>query len=449
MKPGAQARRECTRPTRAQATRPTPPAEAAPDAAWRIEKLVPGGEGFARLPDGRAGFAGGVAPGDLIEPTTVRPHKGYVRAEAFRLVEPSAVRVAPPCRIAARCGGCDWMHLDLGAQREHKRTLVLEALRRTGGFKAVSDVELVTAGPDLGYRRRLRMHADDTGRIGFYAPRSHDLVEVTQCLVADDAVNRALAALREVLARRPDTRGTIEAVEIRSAPDEPRVAVSLFPRRGIDGAVLHALAEALSAHASVSIAGSASERAVQHLPLGDRLSLHAPPGVFTQVNWHVNRRVIADVVDETRRRGAMRALDLFAGAGNFTLPLAEAKIAVLGVEQDPRAVRAARMGADAAGLRVRFRHADATREARSLVRSGERFDLIVLDPPRTGAGDAIDDLAALAQRSIVYVSCDPVTLARDLRRLGGHGFALDTVRAYDMFPHTHHAETVAWMSRRG
>jgi tRNA/tmRNA/rRNA uracil-C5-methylase (TrmA/RlmC/RlmD family) len=117
------------------------------------------------------------------------------------------------------------------------------------------------------------------------------------------------------------------------------------------------------------------------------------------------------------------------------------------VEQDPRAVRAGRAAADAAGVTVRLRHADVAREASSLARRGERFDLVVLDPPRAGAGRVIDDIAALAQRAVAYVSCDPVTLARDLRRLTGHGFVLDSVRAYDMFPHTHHVETVAWATR--
>ena len=402
---------------------------------------------MARLPDGRVGFAAGVAPGDSVAPGVVHKHKGFVRAEDVRLVEAGPARVSPPCPIADRCGGCDWMHLSLAAQREHKRGLVAEALRRTGGFTRLPEITFVAEGPDLGYRRRLRVHVGADGRVGFFAPRSHDVVEVERCLVADADVNRALAALRAALAAHSTAARALEAVEIRSAPEEPRIAVSLFPRRGVDASMLASVVAALAPLASVSVAGQAGERVVQRLPLVDGVALDAPPGIFTQVNWHVNRRVIADLVAEAKRRGVARVLDLYAGAGNFTLPLAAAGLDVLAVEQDPRAVRAGRHAAEAAGLRARLRHADAEREAGQLARRGERFDLVVLDPPRAGAGAAIDHVAALAERAVALVSCDPVTLARDLRRLTAQDFTLDAVCAYDMFPHTHHVEVVAWCSR--
>ncbi len=415
-------------------------------SCWRIEKLVPGGEGMARLADGRIGFASGVAPGDLIEPRVIEEHKRFVRATDFALVESGAARTLPPCPIVDRCGGCDWMHLTPRAQREHKRELVLEALRRTGGFTDPPTVEVVSEGEPLGYRRRLRLHAAE-GRLGFFARRSREIVDVERCLVADAAVNATLARVRAALEAYPDAAKALEAVDIRSAPVEPRVAVSLFPCKGAAPDALAPLALALGAAASVSIAGQPGGYAVQRLPLVDGVELHAAPGTFTQVNWEVNRRVVRDIVAEAVRRGAKRALDLYAGAGNFTLPLAQAGIDVLGVEQDPRAVRAGRAAADAAGLRVRLRHADAAREARELAKRGEKYDLVVLDPPREGASAAIEHVAALAERSVACVSCDPVTLARDLRTLSDRGLRLDRVVAYDMFPQTHHVEVVAWSTR--
>jgi len=419
---------------------------------WRIEKLIPGGEGMARLADGRIAFAPGTAVGDVIEPTETEARKRWVRAHSFRLVEAGPTRVPPPCPIADRCGGCDWMHLSVDAQRAHKREILAEALRRTGGLAELPAIDLVTAGEALGYRRRLRLHVDDGGRLGLYAPRSHDVVEVERCAVADDTINEALARVRAAAATHADAMRGLEGVEIRSAPEPPRSAISLFPRGKLDEAVearITPLIEALAGTDTVSVAGAKDARAAQRLPLVEDVALHAPPGVFTQVHWRVNQHVIGDLLAEADRRGVQHVLDLFAGAGNFSLPLAKAGHHVTAVERDARSVRAARAAAREAKLdTVRFRLADANREASALAKTDVRFDLVILDPPRQGAGAAALAATRLASRAIAYVSCDPVTLARDLKRITETAFRLDALRVYDMFPQTHHVEVVAWLSRK-
>src|ERR1041385_7529267 len=168
-------------------------------ASWQIEKLVPGGDGMARLDDGRIGFASGTVPGDVIRPTEMVAKKGHARADAWDLVRPSALRVEPPCPVATRCGGGDWMALAHEEQGRQKSAILRQALERTGGFTDLPlELPIVTAGPGLGYRSRVAFHVDVEGRIGLYGRRSHDLVEMDDCPVCRPEIVRALHSLRRI-----------------------------------------------------------------------------------------------------------------------------------------------------------------------------------------------------------------------------------------------------------
>lgn len=351
--------------------------------SWHIDRLVPGGDGFLRLPDGRAAFAAGALPGDVIEPDAIEDHRSYVRATRWTLVEPGPERVEPPCPVADACGGCDLMHLSRPAQLIAKAGILREALARTGGFRDLPDpLPMVTAGGDLGYRSRIRVHVDEAGRVGYFARSSHELVEIPGCPIAAPGIDAAMAALRERAAA-----GTVEP--------------------------------------------------------GDT-ELGGEPGVFTQVNRAVNERLVADVVAGARARGVALFCDLYAGAGNFALPLAAAGLSGVAIERSREAVEAGRRAAKAKNLDVRFVAGDVGQQAKKLE---PRFELIVIDPPRTGAREVIASVIRLAPRVIAYCACDPVTLARDLKKLSDGGYALEGITGYDMFPHTHHVEALAWLTR--
>jgi 23S rRNA (uracil1939-C5)-methyltransferase len=403
---------------------------------------------MARLLDGRVGFVSGGLPGDVVLPTDVLSKKGYVRADTWSMVRPSEHRIPPPCPIAERCGGCDWMALERGAQLAHKAAILREALARTGRFVDLPTPEIITAGPELGYRARVRFHVDSDGAVGFFAKRSHELVEVHRCPVCRPEIDRALSLLR-TLARA--VLREFSSAEIRSTL-QGGVVMQLEPRPGhvVSSAARRALAD-LSGDANVSIAGEPTQggSGQQVVSLLGRIRVGAGPGVFTQVNPDVNAVLVAEIVEGAKARSVARFCDLFAGVGNFALPLLVAGMTGVAVERDARAVESGRRAAKEAGLSTdTFVADDAGRFLEGLPRDSKPFDLVILDPPRRGARDVLDLVARAAPRHIAMCSCDPVTLARDLATLARSGYELRSVRGFDMFPQTHHLEALAWMERR-
>jgi 23S rRNA (uracil1939-C5)-methyltransferase len=340
------------------------------------------------------------------------------------------------------------MTLERGAQVTHKAAILREALVRTGRFVDAPMPVVVTAGPELGYRARVRFHIDSRGAIGFFAKRSHDLVEIDCCPVCRPEIERALSLLRSVDRR---VLRSFSSIEMRSALRGSAVVVQLEPRPGhvVSAATRRALAD-LSGDVTVGIAGDgrkgASSEQVLSLPGG--VLVGAGPGVFTQVNPDVNALLVAEIVAGAKAKGVARFCDLFAGVGNFALPLLVAGMSGVAVERDVRAVESGRRAAREAGLPAEaFVAEDAARFLAGLSQRDEPFDLMVVDPPRRGARDVLESIVRAAPRHIAMCSCDPVTFARDLASLVRSGYELGEVRGFDMFPQTHHLEALGWMER--
>ncbi|HWA71456.1 MAG TPA: class I SAM-dependent RNA methyltransferase [Polyangiaceae bacterium] len=416
---------------------------------WRIEKLVPGGAGMARRADGSVGFAPGALPGDRIAVERLTQKKSYAEAREFRVLEPSAERVAPGCPNFERCGGCDWLHLAYDAQLRHKASLLAEALHRTGGFREHPEIRVVPSPRQSGYRSRIRLHIDDQGRFGFFAAASHRLVELEHCPAALPELNHAFTEFARIAREFPKLLAAFEQAELRASPLAPNFALRLVPRGDLQRASVAAeqLLTALRSVFSLSIAGISGDFA-QRFPLSTTLSLEVPADAFVQVNWEVNLLLVQALGDGARTRGVRRFLDLYAGAGNFTLALAAAGLSGVSVEGHPSAARAARRSLEAYGFsKVEVHAADVRTALGALDPRAEPFDLAVLDPPRAGAAEILASLVALSPRTIAYCSCDPVTLSRDLQRLTKRGYVLEALSAFDMFPGTHHLEALAWLSR--
>ncbi len=402
---------------------------------------------MAVLSDGRVAFAEGALPGDVIRPLGVESRKGVLRATRWDLVTPSPDRVPPRCPIVARCGGCDWMSLARAAQLRHKELILRSALERTGKI-ALSDtpIPVEPSGAPLGYRSRTRFHVAPDGEIGFFERRAHSLVRVPECAVCRPELNAALAELRKA---PPSVWREFSEIELSGAEGAP-VCALLRPRvaGGVSGSAKKALAK-ISASVRITIAGEEEGEADRFdLPFG--VHLRAPPGVFTQVNWAVNRVLVETLVNGALARGVKRFCDAYSGAGNFSLPLLAQGMRGVSIEKDGRAVRAARRAAREQDLPGDGFVEGSVRDGlRALARKQERFDLVVLDPPRAGAAEALGPIVDLAPAHVAYVSCDPVTLARDLRTLGQARLVIDEIRGFDMFPETHHLETLVWLRAEG
>lgn len=411
--------------------------------------MVPGGHGLARLSDGRLVLASGVAPGDLLQPTRFAQRRGADLIASFELLEPGPERVVPVCPLAGRCGGCDWMHLSQHEQAASKISILRDALRRTGAGAGLGlDIQWVSPGPRHGYRQRLRLHVTPSGLTGLRAVGSSQVVPVQHCAVARPEVDRALGALcaLEKPARASLVRS--KTLEVRASPELPELTFRVAPvtAPAWPGATL---ARALRELGPVVLQGTREDRElVQLYPLPRGVVLEAPVSAFTQVHPEVNAELVETVVAGAQRRGLRTFLEPYAGAGNFTLPLLAAGLNGRASDANAAAISAARCAARRQGLPFDgFDIADAGRWLRARAQSSSGADLVLLDPPRHGARDDLTAAMALAQRAMVLIACDPVSLARDLRSLDAAGWYIESLTAFDMFPETHHVETVAWLSR--
>ncbi|MFC4564776.1 class I SAM-dependent RNA methyltransferase [Nocardiopsis mangrovi] len=408
----------------------------------RVDNVAHGGWCVGRHDD-QVVFVRHALPGERVRVRVTEETARFLRADAVDILEPSPDRVEPPCRFAGpgRCGGCDWQHASLPAQRRIKAQVVAEQLRRIAGIERDVDVEELPGTPDgLGWRTRVRFAVDASGAAGLRRHRSHELEHVDACAIAHPEVDRLGVTDLEW-----PSIAEVETVVSGSTKDS---AVIVTPR----GTKLPALP-----------APKASAAVLRRFKGGKTQSVRGRRGIRENVGgrefrvsaggfWQVHpaaAQVLTDaVLDALEPKPGETVLDLYCGAGLFTAPLAEAVGAegrVLGVESNPEAVRDAQHNLrDVPWARVE--RADVATQLREWV--DMRVDVAVVDPPRAGVGRAVaEQLAELRNRRVAYVSCDPATLARDIAAFVGAGYTLTSLRAFDAFPMTHHVECLAVLDR--
>ncbi len=425
----------------------------------RIESLAYGPHGVARV-DGKVWFVRGVAPGDLVE-VAVREDRGsFAWADVVRVVEPGPARRTPPCEYLPRCGGCPWQAVDDAAQASAKEAIVRDLLARVGGIADPEVRPILRPAPSFGYRRRLSLRIDH-GRVGFLAAASHDLVPIERCLLAAPVLDGALALAQAWVAR---LRTKLNRLEIASVGDDAPAGDGSPTGRFVlvgqaDGAFAPADDAATERFLAEQprVAGAVlhgrgwrrvhgDDRVRVPLVAHDALELHA--GDFTQVGDAGNAALLDCVLGAADIAPGDRVADLYAGAGNLAIPLARRGARVRAVERSRSSVAAGRANAARLGLAdLGFEDGDVPRVLDAWIAGGVGLETAVLDPPRSGAADAVARLLRLAPRAIVYVSCDPATLARDLRSLSSD-YRLAWAQPLDFFPQTYHVETVARLVRR-
>ncbi|MGE0825646.1 MAG: class I SAM-dependent RNA methyltransferase [Candidatus Binatia bacterium] len=416
----------------------------------RIERLSYGPAGVGRS-GGKVIFVPGTAPGDDVDVVIDKEKKSYARGHVVSLLRASPNRREPPCPYVERCGGCPWQHLSYAAQIAEKENLVREQLRRIGGITDPPILPILPAQSEWHYRQRIRLHVDDHAHLGFVQPRSQTLVEIDACLIAG---TENTEHLRVVKAWLSSLQTTLRAVEIVSseAPRSARRIVLLADAVGAfqPGDELHCpqLLQTEPSVAGVLLRGEGWQRVWGEVSIScdlgvDALVLTVTQGTFTQVNPAGNRMLIATLLRLGAFHPSQRVVELYCGAGNLSLPLARRVRSLIGIEESRDAVADAKRNAVRAGIQnIRFVQASALVGVQNLLGRGTRSETIVLDPPRGGAAEVIDLLPRFGASQIVYVSCDPATLARDLRRLHGHGYRLQAVQPIDLFPQTYHVETI-------
>lgn len=418
-----------------------------------IDKLTVGGRGLGRH-QGKAVFVPDTAPGDRVACRIVRSHRHYDEAELLELITPAAGRRVPPCPLAGACGGCQWQHLPYAVQLEWKERLFAEQLQRGGLAGEEQLLPIVAAPVEFAYRNRVQYKCRQTegGFVaGFYRAGSHYVIDAPGCLLPRPEIASARAALQAAVSGCPCPEA-LPQLDI-SCGDDGQVAVIAHVLPGADHlladwlkglALTHGYAAALQVGRKETIRVLAADPSLLTLVGDPPLAVTVSAGGFAQVNPEQNRRLVAAVVVAAQLTGTERVLDLYCGAGNFTLPLARRAAAAVGIEEYAPAIADARRNAAANGIaNASFHAAPADRT----VHDHGRFDVVLLDPPRTGAYPVIKRLVELGPRRILYVSCDPATLVRDLQPLVHNGYRLLSSQPFDLFPQTWHVESLSVLQR--
>jgi 23S rRNA (uracil1939-C5)-methyltransferase len=411
-----------------------------------IDRLSKSGDGVAQL-NGRAVFVPGALPGEkaLVE---VGESGKILRAEVLELLQQSPARRVPSCPLAGACGGCDWMHVAEATQLKEKQQIVRSALEHLGQIGADEYELLPTVESEavLGYRRRAVLHPVN-GKLGYFGRRTHSQVEVECC----PALTSGLEALPGKLAAALAT-ALRDVEEVHLLECEGKVSMSLHltsqtrPRHRevlaaivrdglVDGAVL------------VPASGKGGVESFGK-PTLEEQGVFYRPEAFAQANAQVNRVLVHQAVELLDLHGEETVLELYSGNGNFTFRLAERASLVVAVESSAASVQLAQEGIRRRKLeRVRLMQGDSTKVTEGLMREGQRFDRLLLDPPRTGAQGVGRWAAKLLARRVVYVACDPAALARDASELVGAGFKPVALQLFDLFPQTHHIEAMMVFAR--
>ncbi len=432
------------------------------------------GAGVVRA-DGVPVFVPGAAQGDVLRVRVVKPLSTYAFGRVEEVLTPSPDRVAEDCPVARQCGGCVFRHISYEAELRAKEQRVRDALSRIGGFSGLSVLPILGAPQPDRYRNKAQFPIGSDGKggilFGFYAPHSHRIIACGDCLLQPESFTRAMEAVRRWQAETGETvydegtrRGVLRHLYLRMGFSSGQVMVCVVANAGAlrgEERLCALLREAVPGLSGVLLN---ENREDTNVVLGRKnrvlwgaetledtlcgLRFSVSPHSFYQVNRDQAERLYGVAADFAALRGEETLLDLYCGAGTIGLSMAGKVKRLVGVELVEDAVKNARANAAANGVKnAEFFCGDAAKAAAMLRARGEAPDVVVLDPPRKGCGEELVSIVAqMAPSRVVYVSCDPATLARDLTFFASRGYEPQMARPVDLFPRTSHVETVVLLS---
>lgn len=457
---------------------PEPPSDdseddPAPGPNWEPPSNTPASQDRG----GKVWFVEGAVTGDHIRARVTSDEGRYGEAAMVEVLSPSPLRQAALCPYEKECGGCQWMGIGYDQQLEWKRGFVESALKRIGKLEDEIPVSIIPSPSRYNYRNRILLRAHwipsdldleskdtappNTMKLGYFARGSRRLVPITRCEIAAGPINLLLQELNTwSFPSMPLFKARLEIQEIRdlspqdspsAAAVSPKVVVTVYPAEGPRDA-MDTLVARLKTLPSVAWAGLVFELSSAPLVGFDRdldRDFFTIPGQFQQINLELNRTLRRIVRDKVERENPSRILDVFCGSGNLSLPLANGKRYVEAVEFNKKAIVCAHRHEEHNKLtNTCFIAGDAEKHLWKVARAGEPFDLVILDPPRQGVYKGMVPLKILSPKHIIYVSCDPTTLARDLGYLlRKDAYKIEAVTALDFFPNTYHVETVVFLKR--
>ena len=350
-----------------------------------IEKLNSEGAGLARN-NGKVHFVPWTAPGDKVLVQIEKEHRDYTESRLLDILDKSPDRVLPPCPYFMSCGGCQLQHLSYESQLKWKREIVVDALKRIARLPDVGVAPMIASPKIWNYRSRIQLQKDSQGKVGFFKSKSHEVIEIQSCFIADERLNEKIKDMKKSPLDPPFVKGGLGGFELR-----------------VDGS-----------------------------------------SGFTQINPEQNKKLIELVIDYSALQKSDCVIDLYCGNGNFTFSLAAQSKQVWGIEINSDSLVSAQKRAQELGIKnISWKLGSADKALAELSREVASCDIMLVDPPRRGLEEAMDWIFPLAPHRLIYVSCNPATFARDAARLVKKGYLLKNCQPVDMFPHTSHVELIA------
>jgi len=399
--------------------------------------------------NGKVVFVKGGLPGDVLKVRITKDKGSYAEAIIEEVLRTSPERTQAPCPVFGECGGCQLQHLKYPSQLIAKENILRETLERIGGLRGIEIEPIFPSLEEYSYRNRVTLSTwFQKGRyhLGFHEEGSRKRVPIEGCPIASSIINEAIFRLTKCFSPIDNPRYPL--VRIHIASDGKAAHISLVPSSEKDSKRLNGLRNHIKKSletGSVSVAGY-NEEEFEFNRSG--LKFYSSPSVFIQTNREINERLVETLVEWSDLKGHERALDLYCGVGNFSLHIAKRAKEVVGVDVSAKAIKLAKKGAEANSItNVIFDCSPSELYVEESLKRGDKFDLVIIDPPREGAKEILKALGLLSPKKIIYVSCDPPTLARDLKTLTELGYKLIKIRPYDMFPETYHIESLALLVR--
>lgn len=396
-----------------------------------LKAQTPAYGGFVIARDEKVVFIRGAIPGEVVDATVEERKRDYLVATVTHVLEPSEHRRIPPCPVFGRCGGCQMQHITYDMQVRMKNEILRETLQRLGGIEIIPSPPFTAQ--DWHYRHRAQFKISQNGAIGFFRGSSRDVVSFDACPLLADELNRLFIAIKSSVALHGITDLHIAAGTDAVAYIKGESLTERVPERLIE-AGLHGVVD----DKGVSVGAGFTEFDL------NGLRYRVSPLTFFQSHWSLNRKVVEFLVTQLQPLQGKSVLDLYAGAGNFSLPLAEKGADITAVEEHQSAVEDGMANVQLNDLKkCRFNRSSAEK-----YRIKKQYDVILLDPPRPGITTEVrKNILAMPPRELVYLSCNPATLARDLKHLK-EKYDIAGVRMIDFFPNTFHIEALAFLQLR-
>jgi 23S rRNA (uracil1939-C5)-methyltransferase len=424
-----------------------------------IEKMAFGGSGFGRI-DGKSCFVPYTVPGDNVAIKVRSERRSYLYADVDKIISPGPSRIEPNCPIFGICGGCNWQHVAYDSQVQFKQEIFTEMLWRMGRVKQEVIMPIAPAPSPDGYRSRVQFKTRTINGslvFGFYKSGTHHIVPIPgTCFIAAKSINHFLPQLHRLFENAPDL-DKIPQIDIAAGIDDNLLVIVHYIGNNVEALHRHILQhkDQLS-----FVTGFFTQQGRKHTlnkifgigeinyPLGRSAhTLSSSAGGFSQINYQQNIHLAETVLEWANLKGGENILDLFCGNGNFSIPLAANAKYVLGVEgYSPSVDDAIKNAINHHADNVEFVAKDVLDWLIHDVTHKE-FEIVLLDPPRSGAAESVEHIARFSPKTVIYISCDPATLARDIKIFAQFGYKVIKTRPFDLFPQTYHLESVTLLQK--